>query len=215
MKTGSWQYVVADPSSHSAVIIDPVLDYDPATGTVSTSNADQLLSLVKEKGYRIDMILETHAHADHMTAASYLQKRLSEVQGIDKPLIGIGKRIAQVQKLFGEWYGIPATEYEDVFDKLFDDNEEFHVGSMKALAIHIPGHTPDHVGYKIGGRTIPQLLAIDHGSHTASQIMCSLVTLSFTLTSALLEPTSQEAARTPSSPLGADSFSCRTTSNFG
>jgi glyoxylase-like metal-dependent hydrolase (beta-lactamase superfamily II) len=154
--------VVADPSSHSAVIIDPVLDYEPVTGTISTSNADQLLSLIEENGYRVDMILETHAHADHMTAASYLQKRLSEVQGIDKPFIGIGKRIAQVQKMFGEKYGIPAAEYENVFDKLFDDDEEFYVGNMKAVAIHIPGHTPDHVGYKIGGRTIPQHFAVGH-----------------------------------------------------
>lgn len=155
-KTGSWQYVVADPSSRSAVIIDPVLDFDSATGTISTTNADQLLSLVKNHGYHVDMILETHAHADHMTAASYLQKRLSEEQGIDKPFIGIGKRITQVQEMFGQRYGVPAAEYEGVFDKLFDDDEVFNVGRLKAQAIHIPGHTPDHMGYKIGGMTIPQ-----------------------------------------------------------
>jgi glyoxylase-like metal-dependent hydrolase (beta-lactamase superfamily II) len=150
-QTGSWQYIVADPSSLSAVIIDPVLDYDANTGTISTSNADQLLSLIKEKGYRVDMILETHAHADHLTAASYLQKQLSASQGIDKPFIAIGKRITQVQKMFGQRYGVPLAEYDGIFDKLFDDDEAFHVGGIEAMAMHIPGHTPDHMGYRIGG----------------------------------------------------------------
>lgn len=150
-KTGSWQYVVADPSSLSAVIIDPVLDFDVDTSTIATTNADRLLSLVKDHNYKVDMILETHAHADHMTAASYLQKRLSEEQGIDEPFIGIGKRIKQIQEMFGKRYGIPPSEYEGVFGKLFDDNEVFHVGTIQAQAIHIPGHTPDHMGYRVGG----------------------------------------------------------------
>ncbi|KAK5400777.1 hypothetical protein LTR06_011269 [Exophiala xenobiotica] len=168
-KTGSWQYVVADPTSQSAVIIDPVLDYDSPTGTISTTNADQLLLLVKDNGYRVDMILETHAHADHMTAASYLQKRLSEEQGIDRPLIGIGKRIRQVQEMFGERYGIPPAEYQGAFDKLFDDDEVFHVGNMEAQAIHIPGHTPDHMGYRIGDNVFvgDSVFHIDVGSARA------------------------------------------------
>ncbi|ETI24238.1 hypothetical protein G647_03607 [Cladophialophora carrionii CBS 160.54] len=147
--TGTWQYVVADPATLTAVIIDPVLDYSPTTHTVSTEAADSLLSLIMFWGYKVDMILETHAHADHLTAASYLQHRLALQQG-HRPLIGIGKRIGQVQRLFGERYGIPKDEYEDVFDKLFDDDETFAIGGLEAKATHLPGHTPDHLGYKIG-----------------------------------------------------------------
>ncbi|KAI5456936.1 putative metallo-beta-lactamase domain protein [Mariannaea sp. PMI_226] len=148
-KTGTWQYVVADPSTSSAVIIDPVLDYDPVTQAITTQSADALLSLIKEKGYKVGKILETHAHADHLTAASYLQTQIFKAQG-HRPSIGIGKRIGQVQKLFGEKYGIPRVEYERVVDKLFDDDEIFDIGQLKATAIHLPGHTPDHLGYKIG-----------------------------------------------------------------
>jgi hypothetical protein len=96
--TSTWQFIVADPSTLNAVIIDPVLDYDRATQVITTQAADALLSVVKDNGYNVDMILETHAHADHLTAASYLQHRLSEEQR-HRPSIGIGKRIRQVQKL--------------------------------------------------------------------------------------------------------------------
>ncbi|KAJ4193839.1 hypothetical protein NW759_016544 [Fusarium solani] len=147
--TGTWQYVVADPSTLTAVIIDPVLDYDPVTQAITTKTADLILSLVKDKGYKVERILETHAHADHITAAAYLQKRLTQSQG-HKPLIGIGKRIDQVQARFGKGYGVLAKEYECVFDKFFDDDETFDIGNLKAMAIHLPGHTPDHLGYKIG-----------------------------------------------------------------
>lgn len=150
--TGTWQYVVSDPATKTAVIIDPVLDYDPATRSIYTTTADALLALVKEKGYKITWILETHAHADHLTSASYLQKRLAQEQGEgNKPSIGIGKRIGKVQSLFGQRYGIPEEEYRVVFDKLFDDDEVFTIGELKATAMHLPGHTPDHMGYKIGG----------------------------------------------------------------
>ncbi|KIW19703.1 hypothetical protein PV08_00277 [Exophiala spinifera] len=148
-QTGTWQYVVADPRTKKAVIIDAVLDYDPSTQTASTSSADALLALVRDQGYEIDMILETHVHADHPTAAAYLRAKLSQEPG-SSPSIGIGKRINHVQELFAQRYGVPATEYEGVFDKLFDDDETFDIGSMSAQAIHLPGHTPDHLGYKIG-----------------------------------------------------------------
>ncbi|TEY34366.1 hypothetical protein BOTCAL_0631g00070 [Botryotinia calthae] len=149
-KTGTWQYVVADPSSKTAVIIDPVLDYDPATQIISSQTADSLLSMIKEKDYKIDRILETHAHADHLTAASYLQDCLAEQQG-HRPPICIGRRIREVQRLFSQIYDIPAHEYEDAFDKLLDDDETFNIGRLTATIVHLPGHTPDHVGYKIGG----------------------------------------------------------------
>lgn len=150
-KTGTWQYIVADPATSKAVIIDPVLDYDPCTQSITTTSADALLTLVKENGYTIDRILETHAHADHLTASSYLQKQLTQTQGF-KPPIAIGKRIEQVQKLFGQRYGLAKDEWLGVFDKLFDDDETFAVGELYAKAIHLPGHTPDHLGYQIGGK---------------------------------------------------------------
>lgn len=142
--------MVVDPASRKAVIIDSVLDYDPASQVISTQTADSLLSLIVEKDYKIERILETHAHADHLTAASYLQSRLEKSQGY-KPPICIGKRITQVQELFGKRYGVPVEEYRDVFDKLFDDDESFEIGNLKATVTHLPGHTPDHIGYIIGG----------------------------------------------------------------
>jgi hypothetical protein len=151
--TGTWQYIVADPATSKAVIIDPVLNYDPCTQTITTTSADALLALVKEKGYMIERILETHAHADHLTSSSYLQKQLTQSQGFNPP-IGIGKRIEQVQKLFGQRYGLAKDEWLGVFDKLFDDDETFSVGELTAKAIHLPGHTPDHLGYQIGGKPL-------------------------------------------------------------
>ncbi|KAL4908879.1 hypothetical protein BDW74DRAFT_165600 [Aspergillus multicolor] len=150
-KTGTWQYIVADPSTKAAVIIDPVLDYDPATQEISTHTADELLSLIEREGYAVSMILETHAHADHLTAASYLQARLARMQGQEqRPPIGIGAHINKVQELFGQRYGIPEEEYTGVFERLFADNEVFNIGSLSGTAIHVPGHTPDHMGYMIG-----------------------------------------------------------------
>lgn len=149
--TGTWQYIVGDKFTKKADIIDPVLNYDAATQTVTTVTADELLSRVQELGYSIDRILETHVHADHLTAAAYIQNRLTSLQGY-RPPICIGARIVQVQELFGHRYGIPAEEYTGVFDRLFGDDEEFAVGKIKAQALHLPGHTPDHLGYKIGGQ---------------------------------------------------------------
>lgn len=150
--TGTWQYVVADLATMKAVIIDPVLNYDAASQSITTDSADFLLALVKETGYSIEYILETHAHADHLTAAKYLQGCLAQLQD-QKPPICIGKRIGQVQKLFGTRYGIPAHEYEGIFDKLFDDDETFKIGGVTGNTLHLPGHTPDHLGYQIGGKT--------------------------------------------------------------
>lgn len=149
-RTGTWQYVVADPSTKKAVVIDSVLDYDPTNQGISTSTADTLLAVVSENGYQIEKILETHAHADHLTAASYLQHRLHQQQGF-KPPICIGQRIKQVQELFAARYSIAADEYEEVFDHLFEDDEVFEIGRMTGKIIHLPGHTPDHIGYQIAG----------------------------------------------------------------
>ncbi|KAM0212066.1 hypothetical protein ACHAPA_011052 [Fusarium lateritium] len=166
--TGTWQYIVADPSSKSAVIIDPVLDYDPVKAAVSTDSADAIIKRIREMRYKVEMILETHAHADHLTAASYLQSILAESQD-SKPLIGIGSRIRQVQILFGERYGISPEDYQTVFDKLWEDNDEFKIGTLTARAVHLPGHTPDHMGYHIGNNVFvgDSIFHVDIGSARA------------------------------------------------
>lgn len=148
-KTGTWQYIVADPTAKEAVIIDSVLDYDAATSQLSTSSADKLLAQVKKHGYTVTHILETHAHADHLTASRYLQNKLQQ-ESNRRPDICIGRRIENVQTLFGACYGIDSAELQDAFDHKFDDAEKFPVGNVQAEIIHLPGHTPDHIGYMIG-----------------------------------------------------------------
>jgi glyoxylase-like metal-dependent hydrolase (beta-lactamase superfamily II) len=138
------------------VLIDPVLDYNPCTRTVSTYSAEALLSLVCLHGYTVSHILETHAHADHLSGVSYLQRKLAELQHT-KPLVGIGKRIGTVQNLFGKRYGVPSVEYDGVFDILWEDDEVFEVGRLRGVVMHLPGHTPDHVGYRIGGEFSSQV----------------------------------------------------------
>jgi glyoxylase-like metal-dependent hydrolase (beta-lactamase superfamily II) len=150
-KTGTWQYVVADSSTKKAVIIDPVLDYDASTQEISTQTADSLITTISKNGYHIEKILETHAHADHLTAASYLQQRLTLQQGV-RPPICIGKRIREVQERFAARYGVATAEYENAFDHLFEDDEMFEFGRFTAKVIHLPGHTPDHIGYQIAGK---------------------------------------------------------------
>ncbi|KAG9228511.1 metallo-beta-lactamase superfamily protein [Amylocarpus encephaloides] len=147
--TATWQYVVADPATRDAVIIDSVLDFNPASNQISTETADRLLSLVSENNLTVTRILETHAHADHLTASTYLQQQLVKL-GKPRPDIGIGARITQVQSTFAPRYGIEDSELSNVFDKLFQDNEEFTLGNLGAKVLHLPGHTPDHVGYLIG-----------------------------------------------------------------
>ncbi|KAF2665164.1 Metallo-hydrolase/oxidoreductase [Microthyrium microscopicum] len=146
--TGTWQYIVADPNTKIAVIIDSVLDFDPATATVSTKAADNLLTSIRDHGYSVSHILETHAHADHLTAARYLKSKLT--CGAQQPLVCIGAGIEQVQRTFAENYGISDTDLAGAFDKTFGDNEQFQIGGFTATVLHLPGHTPDHIGYKIG-----------------------------------------------------------------
>ncbi|KAK3324712.1 beta-lactamase-like protein [Cercophora scortea] len=150
-QTCTWQYIVADPSTKSALIIDSVLDFDPAKNQITTTTADALLALVKEKGYTVERILETHAHADHLTAAKYLQRQLQLSQGDEaKPQVCIGKRISEVQARFAARYGVPSEECEGAFDHVFEDDEVFKLGELEVKALHLPGHTPDHMGYLIG-----------------------------------------------------------------
>jgi len=143
--TSTWQYLIIDPSTRKAVIIDSVLNYNPASGVVSTQTADGLLAFIENERLEITMILETHAHADHLTAAQYLKMKLG-----GKVPVGIGKRITMVQDRFAEVYGIPREWTMGVFDKYWNDDEKFKIGNLECQVFHLPGHTPDHVGYMCG-----------------------------------------------------------------
>jgi glyoxylase-like metal-dependent hydrolase (beta-lactamase superfamily II) len=149
LNTSTWQYIVADSATKDAVIIDSVLDYDITTTAITTSTADDLLEVVKHYHYNIIYILETHIHADHLTASKYLQQTLFRA-GARKPQICIGRRIENVQQNFATKYSIDKAEYEGVFDRLLDDEEHLPLGSIEIEVLHLPGHTPEHVGYVIG-----------------------------------------------------------------
>jgi glyoxylase-like metal-dependent hydrolase (beta-lactamase superfamily II) len=147
--TATWQYIIADPETRDAVVIDPVLDFNLGSNQISTETADGLLLLASKNNLTIKRVLETHAHADHLTAANYLQQRLID-QGKPRPDVCIGARITEVQSTFASKYGIEASELANAFDKLFRDNEEFTIGKIHVKVLHLPGHTSDHVGYLIG-----------------------------------------------------------------
>lgn len=137
-------YLVGDTATREAVVIDPVLDYDPATGLIETRSADTILAFAKAGGWHIGMVLETHAHADHLTAAFYLRERTGAV-------IGIGEHIRKVQDVFRPVFGIHDLEPDGGdFDRLFSDGERIVVGELEIEVIHTPGHTPADVSYKVG-----------------------------------------------------------------
>lgn len=147
-RTGTWQYIVACPNTKDAAIIDPVLDFDTPSFTISTESADSLLELASSNGYNIKYLLETHAHADHLSASYYLQKTL-EAQGKPKAPICIGNQIRTVQNIFAKKYDIPSEELDNAFDRLFETDEQFNIGDVTLQVLHLPGHTPDHIGYLI------------------------------------------------------------------
>ncbi|KAF7337337.1 Metallo-hydrolase/oxidoreductase [Mycena sanguinolenta] len=142
-RTSTWQYVVVDPATKNAALIDTVLDYDAPSGRISTTTADGILAFIEKQGLKIEYILETHAHADHLTASQYYKKKFNVP-------IGIGKRISLVQETFAPVYGFEPSALEGSFDLLFDDDEEFKLGALICRVMHLPGHTPDHVSYVIG-----------------------------------------------------------------
>jgi len=137
-------YVAADPGSGHAAIIDPVLDYDPAAGRTSTASADAVAAFVSDNGLTVDWILETHVHADHLSAAPYLREKLGGQ-------VAIGRNVAVVQQAFKGVFHIEdlATDGSQ-FDHLFDDGDEFRVGSIAGLIIGTPGHTPACITYVVG-----------------------------------------------------------------
>ena len=143
--TYTYSYVVSDPATQRCALVDSVLDYDPASGRTSYHSADRLIELVRSRGLVVQWILETHVHADHMSAAPYLrQQRGGE--------IGIGEQITVVQSTFGKLFNAGPDFPTDgsQFDRLFRDGEEFRVGDLPARAIHTPGHTPACMTYLIG-----------------------------------------------------------------
>jgi glyoxylase-like metal-dependent hydrolase (beta-lactamase superfamily II) len=143
--TGTWSYVVADPVIGIAAIIDPVLDFDAASARRSTRSAQQLLDCIQSRGYGVQWILETHAHADHLSAAPFLQQRTGAP-------VAIGQGIRRVQAHYSGIFGFERGYQADgaPFDRLFADGERFNVGSIEAEVIPVPGHTPDSVAYRIG-----------------------------------------------------------------
>jgi glyoxylase-like metal-dependent hydrolase (beta-lactamase superfamily II) len=143
--TNTVSYVVSDPTTRICAIVDSVLDYDPAAGRTGTASADHLISHITENGLKLDWILETHVHADHLSAAPYIKERLGG-------RLGIGEKITVIQNTFGKIFNA-GTEFQrdgSQFDHLFKDGDKFKIGSIDAYAMHTPGHTPACMTYVIG-----------------------------------------------------------------
>jgi len=138
-------YVVQDPSSKACAIVDSVLDYDPASGRTDKTSANAVIAFVKEHGLEVEWILETHVHADHLSAAPYLHAQLGGKTGI-------GKEVVTVQNVFGKIFNA-GTEFQrdgSQFDRLFADGDRFSIGKVEAYVLHTPGHTPACLTYVIG-----------------------------------------------------------------
>lgn len=138
-------YVVYDKASNEAAIVDSVLDYDPASGRTSFESADRVIDFVISKNLQVKYLLETHAHADHLSAAPYLQEKLGGK-------IAIGEHIVAVQNVFGKLFNA-GTEFQrdgSDFDALFADGDTFAIGNVPVTVLHVPGHTPACIAYAIG-----------------------------------------------------------------
>ncbi|MFN7270019.1 MAG: MBL fold metallo-hydrolase [Cereibacter sp.] len=143
--TNTVSYVVKDPASAACAVIDSVLDFDYASGRTDTRSADAIIADVTARGLRVDWVLETHVHADHLSAAPYVQQRVGG-------RIGIGEKITVVQDTFGKVFN-EGTEFQrdgSQFDRLFEDGDSFSVGGLTARVMHTPGHTPACLTYVIG-----------------------------------------------------------------
>ncbi|PUE30927.1 MBL fold metallo-hydrolase [Limnohabitans sp. Jir61] len=138
-------YVVYEKEGSACAIIDSVLDYDPKSGRTSTESADKVIAFVREKNLQVQWILETHAHADHLTAAPYLKAKLGGQTAI-------GDHITAVQRVFKGIFNLEASFKEDgtQFDHLLQMDETFAIGNLRAQAIYVPGHTPACVAYQVG-----------------------------------------------------------------
>lgn len=143
--TFTYSYVVSDPETHQCAVIDSVLDYDPASGRTSHATAQRLVDYVRENELTVQWLLETHVHADHLSAAPYLKQQLGGQ-------LAIGDQITVVQDTFGTLFNAGSEFATDgrQFDRLFHDGDTFQVGNVQARAIHTPGHTPACMTYVIG-----------------------------------------------------------------
>jgi len=143
--THTISYVVRDPGSQACAVVDSVMDIDYAAGRISSQNADQIIAFITDNGLTLDWLIETHVHADHLSAAPYIQEKLGGK-------IGVGRNIIQVQDTFGKVFN-EGTEFQrdgSQFDKLFDDGDRYRIGQMTGFAMHAPGHTPACMVHVIG-----------------------------------------------------------------
>lgn len=143
--TNTVSYLVQEPEGTACAIVDSVLDFDHASGRTKTDSADQIVAYVRDNELRVEWILESHVHADHLSAAPYLQQELGGK-------IGIGEQIVTIQETFGKIFN-EGTEFQrdgSQFDALFRDGDSFHVGQMRGDVFHTPGHTPACMTYVIG-----------------------------------------------------------------
>jgi len=143
--TNTISYIVKDPASTACAIIDSVMDIDYAAGRITHAHADSMIASVRDRGLSLEWIIETHVHADHLSAAPYIQERLGG-------RIGIGANILTVQETFGKIFN-EGTEFQrdgSQFDRLFRDGDSYRIGKMEALALHTPGHTPACMTHVIG-----------------------------------------------------------------
>ena len=157
-------HVVHDPVTCRAAIIDSVMDFDQAAGRTSHASADAVIAYVREHDLTVDWLLETHAHADHLSDAPYLQQQLGG-------MLVIGREIVTVQNVFAGIFNEPASFARDgsQFDRLMQDGETFKVGELPGIAIHVPGHTPACLAYVIGDAVFvgDTLFMPDYGSARA------------------------------------------------
>ncbi|WP_394694480.1 MBL fold metallo-hydrolase [Hyphobacterium sp.] len=158
--TNTFTYVVMDPATQHAAIVDSVLDYCAASGRTHTKAADAVIAAVKDRGLTIDWILETHVHADHLSAAPYLQEKLGGQ-------IAIGSHVRDVQKIFTKLFNANGVATDgSQFGALIEDGQTFNIGELEAKAIHTPGHTPACMSYLIGDALFvgDTLFAADFGT---------------------------------------------------
>ena len=143
--TNTISYVVKDPASNACAVIDSVMDIDYAAGRITYDGADRIIAHIRDRGLSLEWLIETHVHADHLSAAPYIQGKLGGK-------IGIGERITVVQEVFGKVFN-EGTEFRrdgSQFDRLFRDGDTYSIGGMRAFAMHTPGHTPACMTHVIG-----------------------------------------------------------------
>lgn len=156
-------YLVSDPASGQAAVIDPVLDFDPKSGRTATRSADAVLAAAQEQKLSIRWILETHAHADHLSASVHLKEKTGA-------LVGIGEHITHVQKVFRPIFNATDVSGDGKpFDRLFRDGEHFAIGTLDVEILHTPGHTPACISYKVGNNVFvgDTLFMPDYGTARA------------------------------------------------